>query len=86
MFKQVPEGYVAFLEELPGANTQGTTLEEARENLPEAAQLMSRRIANLFVRKPWSPTRGGPFRQRSLGTVPKLSLLSDEHPTSSLHE
>jgi len=31
----VPENYVAFIEELPGANTQGATLEEARENLRE---------------------------------------------------
>jgi predicted RNase H-like HicB family nuclease len=36
VFIQVPEGYVAFVEELPGANTQGATLEEARENLQEA--------------------------------------------------
>jgi predicted RNase H-like HicB family nuclease len=36
VFLEVPEGYVAFVEELPGANTQGATLEEARENLREA--------------------------------------------------
>lgn len=36
----VPEGYIAFVEELPGANTQGETLEEARENLKEAVQLV----------------------------------------------
>ncbi len=36
VFMQVPEGYVALIEELPGANTQGETLEEARENLREA--------------------------------------------------
>ena len=32
----MPAGYVGFVEELPGANTQGETLEEARENLKEA--------------------------------------------------
>jgi predicted RNase H-like HicB family nuclease len=37
---QVPEGYIAFVEELPGANTQGDTLEEARENLREAVELV----------------------------------------------
>jgi predicted RNase H-like HicB family nuclease len=37
---KVPEGYVAFVEELPGANTQGDTLEEARENLNEAVALV----------------------------------------------
>lgn len=32
--------YIAHVEELPGANTQGRTLEEARENLREAIQLI----------------------------------------------
>lgn len=40
VFMQVPEGYIAFVEELPGANTQGNTLEEARENLREAVALV----------------------------------------------
>ena len=40
VFKKVPEGYVAFVEELPGANTQGFTLEEARINLEEAIQMV----------------------------------------------
>ena len=40
VFMKVPEGYVAFIEELPGANTQGETLEEARQNLREAVALV----------------------------------------------
>ncbi len=40
VFMKVPEGYVGFIEELPGANTQGRTLEEARENLHEAVALV----------------------------------------------
>src|ERR1035441_6287529 len=40
LFVKVPEGYVAFIEELPGANTQGATLDEARENLREAVALV----------------------------------------------
>ncbi len=36
VYMNVPEGYVAFVAELPGANTQGETLEEARTNLKEA--------------------------------------------------
>ena len=40
LFMKVPEGYVAFIEELPGANTQGATLDEARENLHEAVALV----------------------------------------------
>lgn len=40
VFQQVPEGYIAFVEELPGANTQGSTLEEARSNLTETITLI----------------------------------------------
>jgi predicted RNase H-like HicB family nuclease len=40
VYMKVPEGYVAFVEELPGANTQGQTLEEARANLQEAVALV----------------------------------------------
>jgi predicted RNase H-like HicB family nuclease len=40
VYRKVPEGYIGFIEELPGANTQGRTLEEARANLREAAQLV----------------------------------------------
>lgn len=40
VFKKFPEGYAAFVEELPGANSQGATLEEARRNLAEAVQLV----------------------------------------------
>lgn len=40
VFRKFPEGYAAFVEELPGANTQGATLEEVRENLKEAAAMV----------------------------------------------
>jgi predicted RNase H-like HicB family nuclease len=40
VYMKVTEGYIAFVEELPGANTQGDTLEEARENLQEAVALV----------------------------------------------
>ncbi len=40
VFQKFSEGYAAFVEELPGANTQGKTLEEARENLIEAVELV----------------------------------------------
>ena len=40
VFRRSPQGYVAYVEELPGANTQGETLEEARENLREAVALV----------------------------------------------
>jgi predicted RNase H-like HicB family nuclease len=40
VFMQVPEGYVGFIEELPGANSQGKTLPEVRKNLREAVHLV----------------------------------------------
>ena len=40
VFKKVKEGYIGFVEELPGANTQGATLREARKNLKEAVALV----------------------------------------------
>jgi len=40
VYQKVPEGYIGFVEELPGANTQGATLEETRENLKEAIELV----------------------------------------------
>jgi len=40
VFKSVPEGFIAFVEELPGANAQGATLDEARLNLQEAVTLV----------------------------------------------
>jgi len=40
VFKKVPEGYIGYVEELPGANPQGSTLDEARENLLEAVELV----------------------------------------------
>jgi predicted RNase H-like HicB family nuclease len=40
VYQKVPEGFIAFVEELPGANTQGDTLDEARENLREAVELV----------------------------------------------
>ena len=48
VFQKVPEGYIGFIEELPGANTQGETLEVARRNLEEAVHLVleaNRRLA-----------------------------------------
>ena len=40
VYLKVPEGYIGFVEELPGANTQGETLEEAKTNLEEAINLV----------------------------------------------
>jgi predicted RNase H-like HicB family nuclease len=44
VFEEVPPaeggGYVAYTEEFPGAITQGDTLEEARENLRDAIEIL----------------------------------------------
>ena len=40
IFEKDGDWWVGFVEELPGANTQGATLEEARENLKEAIALI----------------------------------------------
>jgi predicted RNase H-like HicB family nuclease len=49
IYRKVREGYVAFVEELPGANTQGATLEEARANLREAVELVLEANRNLVA-------------------------------------
>ena len=33
-------GYIAYIEEIPGINSQGDTIEEAKENLTDAINLM----------------------------------------------
>lgn len=40
VYERVPEGYIGYVEELPGAATQAATLEEARASLEEAMQLV----------------------------------------------
>jgi predicted RNase H-like HicB family nuclease len=40
VFEQDGEWWIGYVQELPGANTQGRTLEEARENLKEAVALV----------------------------------------------
>jgi predicted RNase H-like HicB family nuclease len=40
IFEQDGDWWVGYVEELPGANTQGATLDEARENLKEVVELI----------------------------------------------
>ena len=40
VYRKVAEGYIGFVEELPGANVQAKTLEEARADLTEAVALV----------------------------------------------
>jgi hypothetical protein len=46
VFRKVPEGYIAFVEEVPGANTQAPTLDEARRNLKKRSLWSSKAIGN----------------------------------------
>jgi predicted RNase H-like HicB family nuclease len=40
VYRKVPEGYIGFVEELPGANSQGESLEAVRASLAEAVELV----------------------------------------------
>jgi predicted RNase H-like HicB family nuclease len=40
VFEQDGPWWIGYVEELPGANSQGATIDEARENLKEAIQLV----------------------------------------------
>jgi predicted RNase H-like HicB family nuclease len=44
VFEEIPEseggGYLAYAEELPGAISEGDTMDEARENLRDAIELL----------------------------------------------
>ena len=53
VFRKEGDVWMAYVEELPGANTQGATLEEARENLREAVALVlqaNRELAESEIR------------------------------------
>ena len=39
VYEKHGDWYVAYLEEIPGVNTQGRTMDEARENLEDALHL-----------------------------------------------
>ena len=51
IYQKVPEGYIGFVEELPGANTQAATLPEARANLREAVELVLQASRELTERE-----------------------------------
>jgi hypothetical protein len=74
VYRKVPEGYIGFIEELPGANTQGRTLEEARANLREAASWFLRRTARApgrtLTRTASFVSRFGSLRGEAQGACP----------------
>ena len=65
VFEKSPYGYIGYVEELPGANTQGGTLEETKKNLIEAIQLVleaNRQLAEENI-------SGKEIIKESLGTI-----------------
>ena len=64
VYKKRGSRYVAWIEEIPGVNTQGRTLRETKENLEDALLLVLnvrrsvgiRRNASDIVREPFSIT------------------------------
>jgi predicted RNase H-like HicB family nuclease len=53
--------YIAYVEEIPGVNTQGRTMTEARENLKEALQLILEENRRLRPRTGVAPVRREPI-------------------------
>lgn len=53
IFQKVPEGYIGYVKELPGANTQGDTLAEARANLKEAVELVLEANRQFYIENEW---------------------------------
>jgi predicted RNase H-like HicB family nuclease len=54
VFEQCDDGgFIAYIEEIPGINSQGDTIEEARENLSDAINLVfeERRSNTNLVKK-----------------------------------
>jgi len=65
VFEKVPEGYIGYVEELPGANAQGETLEEVKENLKEAIELVLEANRQLMEEE----IRGKEFIKVPFGTI-----------------
>jgi len=72
VFRKFPEGYAAFVEELRGANAQGATLEEARENLREAVALVFQANREL----PEESLRGADVVREPLALTPHEAVRS----------
>ena len=67
VYSQRDDWYIGYVEELPGANTEGARLAEARENLKEAVEIVLQANRDLaeesiggaeVVREPLAVTAG----------------------------
>jgi predicted RNase H-like HicB family nuclease len=61
IFEKHGRWYIAYVEEIPGVNTQGRTLAEARENLKEALQLILEENRRLNLEKRSASTKREPI-------------------------
>ncbi|MHB8710080.1 MAG: type II toxin-antitoxin system HicB family antitoxin [Minisyncoccota bacterium] len=67
IYKKVRSGYVAWVEEIPGVNTQGVSKKETRDNLSDALSefLLARRaLTNREL------SRGGSYEARGFYSIP----------------
>jgi len=51
VIRKCPQGYAGYVEEIPGTNSHGATLEETKENLAEAVQLILRTQRELSAKR-----------------------------------
>lgn len=65
VFQRSPYGYIGYVEELPGANTQGKTLEETKKNLIEAIRLVLEANKQIMEEE----LKGEEFTREELGEV-----------------
>ena len=89
IFKQVPEGYIGFVKELPGANTQGKTLAEARENLQEATELVLEANRILVEETPTrrlQPLASPNYCTTILNISPEIAVTYSSPASSSANE
>ena len=85
IFQKVSEGYIGFVEELLGANTQGATLEEARANLQEAVVLVletNRELAERSITLVRGPLEPLPLQATILAVMPQPTDLTPADTSS----
>jgi predicted RNase H-like HicB family nuclease len=61
VFEKHGRWYIGYVEEIPGVNTQGRTLSEARANLKEALQLILAENRLVVTRKHSASTKREPI-------------------------
>ena len=65
VFQKSPYGFIGYVEELPGANTQGKTIEETKNNLTEAIKLVLETNKQLMEEE----LKGKEFTREEIGEV-----------------